>query len=233
MRRKESCGLTKVRAGPRSAIVVPDFSFHETKIVIAGEGRSSALFWRSEACAARRNHSHRREPMRGAGSSAGEVDKYHLARYWLRHFCPESHHRCFPLGQLGGSRITWRYGKRSGNATHECCPARAAGLLFAPRSLPADCLHTAHVLYSTLAWTDRHLFLERTQKHGIHACFTMSPRLHSSPAGLGVRRADARALTLSLTTSLSQSLVRLPMWLCLSEIQQQRVCDVLNAILIK
>jgi dTDP-4-amino-4,6-dideoxygalactose transaminase len=52
--------------------------------------------------------------------------------------------------------------------------------------------------------------------------------LHSSPAGLRFGRAHG---DLSLTTSLSQRLVRLPMWLGLSEAQQQRVCETLTAIL--
>jgi dTDP-4-amino-4,6-dideoxygalactose transaminase len=54
--------------------------------------------------------------------------------------------------------------------------------------------------------------------------------LHSSPAGLRFGRAHG---DLALTTSLSQRLVRLPMWLGLNDAQQQRVCDTLGAILRK
>jgi dTDP-4-amino-4,6-dideoxygalactose transaminase len=54
--------------------------------------------------------------------------------------------------------------------------------------------------------------------------------LHSSPAGRRFGRAHG---DLSLTTSLSQRLVRLPMWLGLNEVQQQRVCDALTTILKK
>ena len=43
---------------------------------------------------------------------------------------------------------------------------------------------------------------------------------------------DALARTAG-TTSLAQRLIRLPMWLGLSELQPQRVCDVLTAILRK
>jgi len=36
---------------------------------------------------------------------------------------------------------------------------------------------------------------------------------------------------LALTTSLSERLIRLPIWIGLSETQQQRVCDLLGTIL--
>jgi dTDP-4-amino-4,6-dideoxygalactose transaminase len=61
----------------------------------------------------------------------------------------------------------------------------------------------------------------------INAVFHYVP-LHSSPAGQRFGRAHG---DLSLTTSLSERLVRLPMWLGLSETQQQRLCEVLTAIL--
>jgi dTDP-4-amino-4,6-dideoxygalactose transaminase len=38
-------------------------------------------------------------------------------------------------------------------------------------------------------------------------------------------------MRLALTTSLSERLIRLPIWIGLSETQQQRVCDLLSAIL--
>jgi dTDP-4-amino-4,6-dideoxygalactose transaminase len=38
-------------------------------------------------------------------------------------------------------------------------------------------------------------------------------------------------MRLALTTSLSERLIRLPIWIGLGETQQQRVCDLLSAIL--
>ena len=67
----------------------------------------------------------------------------------------------------------------------------------------------------------------RSRQNNIHAVFHYVP-LHSSPAGMRFGRAHG---DLSLTTSLSQRLIRLPMWMGLSEAQQQRVCEVLSAIL--
>ena len=69
--------------------------------------------------------------------------------------------------------------------------------------------------------------LRELKENGIHAVFHYVP-LHSSPGGMRFGRAHGE---LSLTTSLSERLIRLPMWLGLSEAQQQRICDVLEAIL--
>ena len=71
--------------------------------------------------------------------------------------------------------------------------------------------------------------LRELKDNGIHAVFHYVP-LHSSPGGMRFGRAHG---DLSLTTSLSERLIRLPMWLGLSEAQQQRVCDVLETILRK
>ena len=69
--------------------------------------------------------------------------------------------------------------------------------------------------------------LRELKSHDIQSVFHYVP-LHSSPAGLRFARAHG---DLALTTSLSERLIRLPMWLGLSEVQQQRVCDTLGAIL--
>ncbi len=71
--------------------------------------------------------------------------------------------------------------------------------------------------------------LRALKENGIHAVFHYVP-LHSSPAGMRFGRAHG---DLSLTTSLSERLIRLPMWLGLSEAQQQRVCETLAALLKK
>jgi dTDP-4-amino-4,6-dideoxygalactose transaminase len=76
---------------------------------------------------------------------------------------------------------------------------------------------------------DRLTVLDDLKANGIYAVFHYIP-LHSSPAGLRFGRAHG---DLPLTTSLSQRLIRLPIWIGLTENQQQRVCDVLGAILRK
>jgi dTDP-4-amino-4,6-dideoxygalactose transaminase len=69
--------------------------------------------------------------------------------------------------------------------------------------------------------------LRELKANGVHAVFHYVP-LHSSPAG---RRFGRSSGDLALTTSLSERLIRLPIWIGLSEAQQQRVCDLLGTIL--
>ncbi len=94
--------------------------------------------------------------------------------------------------------------------------------------VPPDCQHNGHMYYLLLApEIDRHEVLQELKRNGIGAVFHYVP-LHSSPAGMRFGRPHG---DLSLTTTLSQRLIRLPMWLGLSEAQQQRVVEVLEVIL--
>jgi dTDP-4-amino-4,6-dideoxygalactose transaminase len=108
-------------------------------------------------------------------------------------------------------------------------PLEQQGLLRRP-IVPADCQHNAHLYYVLLSTEiDRQVVLDDLNQNGIHAVFHYVP-LHSSPAGLRLGRAHGE---LPLTTSLSLRLIRLPMWIGLSGNQQQRVCEVLGAVLRK
>jgi dTDP-4-amino-4,6-dideoxygalactose transaminase len=108
-------------------------------------------------------------------------------------------------------------------------PLEQRGLLRRP-IVPADCQHNGHMYYILLqSGIDRQKVLDALKQNKVHAVFHYVP-LHSSPAGLrfGRRHGD-----LPWTTSLSQRLIRLPMWLGLNESLQQRVCDALTTILRK
>jgi dTDP-4-amino-4,6-dideoxygalactose transaminase len=108
-------------------------------------------------------------------------------------------------------------------------PLEREGLLRRP-IVPADCQHNGHLYYILLrSMEERQNVLEGLKKDGVGAVFHYVP-LHSSPAGKRFGRAHG---DLSLTTSLSGRLVRLPMWIGLSEAQQQRICEVLTGLLRK
>jgi dTDP-4-amino-4,6-dideoxygalactose transaminase len=103
------------------------------------------------------------------------------------------------------------------------------GLLRRP-IVPADCQHNGHMYYILLRSEDqRQNVLDGLKNNGVGAVFHYVP-LHSSPAGKRFGRTHG---DLPLTTALSGRLVRLPMWVGLSEAQQQRVCEVLSGILRK
>ena len=201
-------------------------SFHETKNIMSGEGGSllvndPGLVLRAEII---------REKGTDRGRFfRGEVDKYTWQDVGSS-FLPNELTAAFLWAQFEqAQRITaerlaiWqRY--------HEMlAPLESQGLLRRP-IVPADCQHNGHMYYILVqSQAGRHRVLEGLKQNGIGAVFHYVP-LHSSPAGLRFGRAHG---DLSLTTSLSQRLVRLPMWLGLSEAQQQRVCEVLTAILRK
>jgi dTDP-4-amino-4,6-dideoxygalactose transaminase len=201
-------------------------SFHETKNIMSGEG-GSLLVNDPELVL-------RAEIIREKGTDRGrffrgEVDKYTWQDVGSS-FLPNEITAAFLWAQFEeAQRITaerlaiWqRY--------HEMlAPFESLGLLRRP-IVPADCQHNGHMYYILVpSQAERHRVLEGLKENGIGAVFHYVP-LHSSPAGLRFGRAHG---DLSLTTSLSQRLLRLPMWLGLSEVQQQRVCEVLTAILRK
>jgi dTDP-4-amino-4,6-dideoxygalactose transaminase len=200
------------------------FSFHETKNIISGEG-GSLLITDPELVS-------RAEIIREKGTDRGrffrgEVDKYTWQDIGSS-FLPSEITAAFLWAQLEeAERITagrianWRH-------YHDMlAPLEAEGLLRRP-IVPIGCEPNGHLYYVLLrSEADRQKVLDGLKRSGIGAVFHYVP-LHSSPAGRRLGRAHG---DLSLTTSLSQRLVRLPMWFGLSESQQLRVCDALGVIL--
>jgi dTDP-4-amino-4,6-dideoxygalactose transaminase len=200
-------------------------SFHETKNVISGEGGSLLVNDPELVQTA--------EIMREKGTDRGrffrgEVDKYTWQDVGSS-FLPSEITAAFLWAQLEqAERITaeriaiWR-------RYHEMlAPLEQRGVLRRP-VIPPDCQHNGHIYYILLESADeRRRVLAELKANDIHAVFHYVP-LHSSPAGMRFGRS---AGDLALTTSQAERLIRLPMWLGLSESLQQRVCDVLRAILL-
>lgn len=196
------------------------FSFHETKNIISGEG--GALLVNDPALVSRA------EIIREKGTDRdrffrGEVDKYTWQDVGSS-FLPSEINAAFLWAQLEqAERITaeriaiW-------NRYHAMLePLERAGLLRRP-IVPADCQHNGHIYYALLSHADRQSVLRELKANAIQSVFHYVP-LHSSPAGQRFGRSNG---DLGLTTSLSERLIRLPMWLGLTETQQQHVCDVLG-----
>lgn len=202
------------------------FSFHETKNIISGEG-GSLLVRDSEFV-------QRAEIIREKGTDRGrffrgEVDKYTWKDLGSS-FLPNEITAAFLWAQLEQAQQIIRERMAIWDRYHQMLePLERQGLLRRP-IVPADCQHNGHMYYILLASeTDRREVLDGLKRSGIGAVFHYVP-LHSSPAGQRFGRAHG---DLSLTTSLSERLIRLPMWVGLSDVQQQRVYDVLVAILKK
>jgi dTDP-4-amino-4,6-dideoxygalactose transaminase len=200
---------------------IGSFSFHETKNIMSGEG-GSLLVNDPELVL-------RAEIIREKGTDRGrffrgEVDKYTWQDIGSS-FLPNEITAAFLWAQLEEAQRITRERLAIWQRYHEMlAPLEQQGLFRRP-IVPADCQHNAHMYYILLApEIDRQAVLDELKRNGIGAVFHYVP-LHSSPAGMRFGRAHGG---LSLTTSLSQRLIRLPMWLGLNEAQQQRVVDALS-----
>jgi dTDP-4-amino-4,6-dideoxygalactose transaminase len=200
------------------------FSFHETKNIISGEGGS--LLLRDADLVLRAEIIREKGTDRGR-FFRGEVDKYTWQDIGSS-LLPSEIIAAFLWAQLEeAQRITHERMKIWQRYHEMLVPLEQQGLLRRP-IVPAGCQHNGHLYYILLSpEIERQMVLEGLKKNGIHAVFHYIP-LHSSPAGMRFGRAHG---DLSLTTSLSERLIRLPMWVGLNEAQQQRVCQVLSATL--
>jgi dTDP-4-amino-4,6-dideoxygalactose transaminase len=199
-------------------------SFHESKNVISGEGGSLLV---NDPDLALRAEIIREKGTDRSRFLRGEVDKYTWQDVGSS-FLPGELVAAFLLAQLeDASRITaerlviWqRY--------HEMLASlEATGLIRRP-IIPECCQHNAHMYYVLLApEIERQPVLAAFKRTGIGAVFHYVP-LHSSPAGLRYGRAHG---DLALTTSISQRLIRLPLWVGLTQGHQEKVLDVLRQAL--
>ena len=157
----------------------------------------------------------------------GEVDKYTWQDIGSS-FLPSDITAAFLWAQLEEAQRITRERLAIWQRYHELlAPLEQQGLFRRP-IVPSDCQHNGHMYYILLApEIDRQVVLDELKRNKIGAVFHYVP-LHSSPAGMRFGRSHG---DLSLTTSLSQRLVRLPMWLGLAEAQQQRIVDVLSIFL--
>jgi dTDP-4-amino-4,6-dideoxygalactose transaminase len=198
------------------------YSFHETKNVISGEG--GALLVNDYELALRA------EIIREKGTDRsrffrGEVDKYTWQEVGSS-FLPGELIAAFLWAQLEeADRITqdrlacWqRY--------HELLDSlESKGILRRP-IVPDNCQHNAHMYYVLLApEINRQKVLDELKRNDIGAVFHYVP-LHSSPAGQRYGRAHGG---LDVTSRQSERLIRLPLWVGLTEQQQEKVVDVLKA----
>jgi dTDP-4-amino-4,6-dideoxygalactose transaminase len=158
----------------------------------------------------------------------GEVDKYTWQEVGSS-FLPGELTAAFLWAQLEeADRITkgrlarWqRY--------HELLESlEAKGIVRRP-IVPDACEHNAHMYYVLLApEIDRKKVLDVFKRNDIWSVFHYVP-LHSSPAGKRYGRVHG---DLDVTNQQSERLVRLPLWVGLSDQQQDRVVDVLSRAVI-
>lgn len=196
------------------------FSFHETKNVISGEG--GALLVNDQALALSA------EIIREKGTDRsrffrGEVDKYTWQEMGSS-FLPGELTAAFLWAQLEEAQAITAQRLASWERYHAAlAPLEAKGVLRRP-VIPESCQHNAHMYYVLLApEIDRQAVLSELKRNEIYSVFHYVP-LHSSPAGQRYGRAHG---ALDVTDRQSERLIRLPLWVGLTEQQQDRVVNVL------
>lgn len=189
------------------------FSFHETKNIISGEG-GALLVNRPELV-------ERAEIIREKGTNRskfirGEVDKYTWTDIGSS-FLPGEVIAAFLWAQMEeAAEITckrleiWdRYDELS-----SALPA-----LIRTPSIPDHCAHNAHLYYViNNSVHSRNQILDQLRSAGIQAMFHYVP-LHSSPFA---RQYCDRIPHLPITDHIADNIIRLPIWLGLSEEHQTR-----------
>jgi dTDP-4-amino-4,6-dideoxygalactose transaminase len=197
------------------------YSFHETKNVISGEG--GALLVNDPDMALRA------EIIREKGTDRsqffrGAVDKYTWQEIGSS-FLPGELIAAFLAAQLEEADRITQERMASWQRYHELLePLEAQGIIRRP-IVPNDCIHNAHMYYVLLApEIDRQMVLNEFKQNDIGAVFHYVP-LHSSPAGMRYGRTHG---TLDVTNHQAERLVRLPLWVGITEAQQKRVVDLLK-----
>ncbi len=201
------------------------YSFHETKNVISGEG--GALLVNDPALALRA------EIIREKGTDRsrffrGEVDRYTWQEVGSS-FLPGELIAAFLLAQLEEADRITNERLASWQRYHVLLePLEAKGMLRRP-IIPIECKQNAHMYYILLSpEIDRQKVIDVLRRNGIWSVFHYVP-LHSSPAGKRYGRMHG---DLDVTNQQSERLVRLPLWVGLSDEQQDRVVDVLSGAVI-
>ena len=197
------------------------YSFHETKNVISGEGGS--LLVNDAALAARA------EVIREKGTDRnrffrGQVDKYTWQETGSS-FLPGEVISAFLWAQLEQAERITNDRLQSWHRYHVLLEAlENSGQVRRP-IIPADCRHNAHMYYVLLdPGLDRALVLTEMKRRDVWPVFHYVP-LHSSPAGLKYGRTQG---SLAITDSIAQRLIRLPLWMGITEAEQAAVAGALT-----
>ena len=199
-------------------------SFHETKNLISGEG--GALLVRDPVEASRA------EILREKGTNRsqffrGQVDKY----TWVdvgSSYLPSELIAAFLQAQIEEGEAINQRRIDIWDRYHAWAQAHeATGRLRRP-VVPAHCEHNAHMYYLLLPDLQaRTNFIARMKEAGVGTVFHYVP-LHTSPAGLRHGRAVGN---LDNTLSVSERLVRLPLWIGV-ETHFDRILEAADAALL-
>ena len=199
-------------------------SFHETKNIISGEG--GALLVNEPILA------HRAEIIWEKGTDRSRFSRGEIAKYTWQDVGSS-----YLLGEQTAAFLWAQFQEAvqitsnrlvAWNKYHELlAPLESSGLIRRP-IIPGECTSNGHIYYVLLApGTDRRIVLSKLKESGVNAVFHYVP-LHSSPGGLKYGRISGNMI---MTNLQSERLIRLPLWIGISEIQQKKVVQsLINAM---
>ena len=199
------------------------YSFHETKNIISGEG--GALLINDESFA------ERAEIIREKGTNRsqffrGQVDKY----TWIdkgSSYLPGEIVAAFLWAQMEEAETITQRRLAIWNGYHQAFEDLEVRALLRCPTIPDYCIHNAHMYYLLLNGLDeRSAFIDNLKVNGINSVFHYVP-LHSSPYGMNVGRTVG---DMSNTNSISECLVRLPLWPGLEEYQHNVIATIQNIV---
>ena len=199
-------------------------SFHETKNLICGEG-GALLVNRPDLV-------ERAEVIQEKGTDRARFLRGQIDRYtWVdlgSSFLMSEISAAFLWAQMQHAQEILTRRMAIWEAYHERLAALEAAEVLQRPTIPVDRYHNAHMYYILLedrATRDR--LIEALAEQNIHALFHYIP-LHSAPAGERFGRA---ADELAVTDRMSERLLRLPLWVQMSESDVDRVCRAIEQTL--
>jgi len=200
------------------------YSFHETKNVISGEGGALLVNIPDLIGIA---EIYREKGTDRSRFFRGEVDKYTWQAVGSS-YLPGELVAAFLMAQLEeADHITFAR-LEAWKRYHELLePFESVGYLRRP-IVPVECQHNGHMYYILLPpWIDRQMVISEVKSRGVSAISHYVP-LHRSPAGLRYCKTCGE---LPVTDSVSQRLIRLPLWMGISYEQQVRVVETLAGVI--
>jgi len=194
------------------------YSFHETKNIISGEG--GALLVNDQRL------EHLAEVIREKGTDRnrffrGEIEKYTWQSLGSS-YLPSELVSAFLWAQFEEAADITRRRLRAWGWYHDRLESlEQLGFLRRP-IIPTGCQHNGHIYYIILkTLQERQGVITVLKNNSISAVSHYVP-LHSSPAGRKFGRVSG---AMAVTDSLSERVLRLPMWIGLEEHQIQKVVD--------
>jgi len=199
------------------------YSFHETKNIISGEGGALLI---NDARFIERAEIIREKGTNRSQFFRGQVDKYTWSDIGSS-YLPGEVIAAFLWAQMEQADDITQKRLDIWHHYHDVLAAHeATGILRRP-IIPAESQHNAHMYYILLESLEKRAeVIARLKAHDVHAVFHYVP-LHNSPAGKKYGRTNG---TLTQTCTLSDRLLRLPLWINMNEAQNIVLSELQAAI---